>query len=526
MYQTNDSVVWRMSIMGWMALLVAAASFVLLFHRPIAFLLTQWETPEYNYGYLIPFISMFLIWQKRDALQRSAFQGSWLGIAVIIIGILLLAAGRLSSIFSITAYAMVLSITGLALSLVGQTALRNIAIAFLMLLFMVPLPGFLYGTLSNQLQLLSSSIGVWFIRLFGISVYLEGNVIDLGTMKLQVVEACSGLRYLFPLMTLGFIAAYFFKTSMWKRAVVFLSTIPITVFMNSFRIGVIGILVEHFGESQAEGFLHDFEGWIIFMACTAVLLLEMWLLTAFGQHKRPLGQVFGIEMPARARKDAEVRRHPVSTPFLTAVVLFAVVAVAGAALPERKEIVPSRADFSQFPVALADWRGEKERIEAIYFSSLNFDDYLMANYARSGSPAPPVNVYVGYYGYQRAEKVPHSPRACLPSGGWAVTEFGQRQLSGIHTSDGVQSVNRVVIEQGSSKQLVYYWFKQRNRTITNEYVVKWYIFWDALTRRRTDGALVRLVTPVFNGEELAVTDSRLASFASLMVPILPAYVPD
>ena len=88
------------------------------------------------------------------------------------------------------------------------------------------------------------------------------------------------------------------------------------------------------------------------------------------------------------------------------------------------------------------------------------------------------------------------------------------------------SQEQVVIEQGSSKQLVYYWFKQRNRTITNEYVVKWYIFWDALTRRRTDGALVRLVTPVFNGEELAVTDSRLASFASLMVPILPAYVPD
>jgi EpsI family protein len=83
-----------------------------------------------------------------------------------------------------------------------------------------------------------------------------------------------------------------------------------------------------------------------------------------------------------------------------------------------------------------------------------------------------------------------------------------------------------VIEQGNNKQLVYYWFKQRNRNITNEYAVKWFIFWDALTRRRTDGALVRLITPVFNGEELAVADSRLASFASLMVPILPAYVPD
>src|SRR5207253_2194127 len=98
-----------------------------------------------------------------------------------------------------------------------------------------------YIQLSQKLQLWSSQLGVAVIRLFGISVYLEGNVIDLGSYKLQVVEACSGLRYLFPLMTLGFIAALFFRAPLWKRSILFLSTIPITVLMNSFRIGMIGI---------------------------------------------------------------------------------------------------------------------------------------------------------------------------------------------------------------------------------------------------------------------------------------------
>ncbi|MCB1902774.1 MAG: archaeosortase/exosortase family protein, partial [Gammaproteobacteria bacterium] len=133
--------------------------------------------------------------------------------------------------------------------------------------------------------------------LFGISVFLEGNVIDLGEYKLQVVEACSGLRYLFPLVSIAFLAAYMYKVEMWKRVLVFLSSIPITILMNSFRIGVIGYLVENYGTEQAEGFLHDFEGWIIFMACFAILLLEMTLLAKVGKRKYTLKEVFGLEAP-------------------------------------------------------------------------------------------------------------------------------------------------------------------------------------------------------------------------------------
>ena len=95
--------------------------------------------------------------------------------------------------------------------------------------------------------------------------------------KLQVVEACSGLRYLYPLMSLGFLAAYLFQAPLWQRALVFLSTIPITIAMNSFRIGMVGVLVDHFGPQQADGFLHMFEGWIIFIACAGLLAAEILL---------------------------------------------------------------------------------------------------------------------------------------------------------------------------------------------------------------------------------------------------------
>ena len=145
------------------------------------------------------------------------------------------------------------------------------------------------------MQLISSELGVLVIRLFDIPVYLEGNIIDLGTYKLQVVEACSGLRYMYPLLSLSLILAFFFRVVMWKRVLVFVSAIPITIVMNSIRIGIIGVLVEYFGIEVAEGFLHDFEGWVIFLVCFFFLYLEMWLITARERRNVPFSNLLVIK---------------------------------------------------------------------------------------------------------------------------------------------------------------------------------------------------------------------------------------
>ena len=254
---------------------------------------------EYGYAYIIPVVALFMIWQKRETLERLPFDGSWAGVVLVLIGVGLSLLGDLSTLYVVVQYAFLVVLAGLALTFMGWQGFKEIWVPLLLLAFMIPLPNFLYQSVSAQSQLISSQLGVAIIRLFGISVLLEGNVIDLGNYKLQVAEACNGLRYLFPLMALGFIAAYFFKGALWKRAIIFLSTIPITILMNSFRIGVIGIMVEHWGRATAEGFLHDFEGWVIFMACTAVIVGEMWLLAKIGARKQSLREVFAVEFPAR-----------------------------------------------------------------------------------------------------------------------------------------------------------------------------------------------------------------------------------
>ena len=114
----------------------------------------------------------------------------------------------------------------------------------------------------------------------------------------------------------------------------------------------------------------------------------------------------------------------------------------------------------------------------------------------------------------------------MPGGGWQLRDFGQRTLGNVSIDNKPLRVNRTLIELGSQRQLVYYWFQQRGRSVTNEFVVKWYLFWDALTRHRTDGALVRLIValPTTSNEEEA--DRRLTDMASRIAPTLTHYVPD
>jgi len=482
------------------------------------------DAPEYSHGLLIPPVAAFLVWQQKDRLEQMLFRGSWWGVAVVLLGGLLLLLGQFATIYTIIQYAYVVTLCGLVLAFTGTKPFRLLAVPLLILLFMIPLPQFLLANLSTKLQLLSSQIGVWFIRLFDISVFLEGNVIDLGGYKLEVAEACSGLRYLFPLMTLGFLMAYFYKGALWKRIVLFLSSIPITVFMNSLRVGIIGVTVDRWGAEMAEGFLHEFQGWAIFMVSAALMLAEIAVLNRLGRESGTWRELFGVEFPAASPPGARIERRAVPVPFAAAcTVLFGFIGI-HLLVPRPAEVYPSRTNFLSFPMRLGPWSGQRDSLDGIYLDTLKLDDYLLANYADgSGSP---LNLYIAYYNSQRKGEAVHSPRSCLPGGGWQLRDFDQRTLKGV-VIDGVPlRVNRTLIELGNNRQLVYYWFQQRGRVLTNEFVVKWYLFWDALTRHRTDGALVRLIVALPRSASETDADRRLTDMAARIVPALTRYVPD
>jgi EpsI family protein len=231
-----------------------------------------------------------------------------------------------------------------------------------------------------------------------------------------------------------------------------------------------------------------------------------------------------VEFPADSPKDAPVESRPVPNSFIAACgVLLAFVAVT-VFIPRPAEIFPSRSSFSEFPMRLGAWNGRRDTLEGVYQDALKLDDYLLADF-QDGAGSP-VNLYVAYYNSQRKGEAVHSPRSCLPGGGWQLRGLDQLDLKEVQIDGRSLRVNRTLIELGNQRRLVYYWFQQRGRIVTNEFAVKWYLFWDALRRHRTDGALVRLIVPLPPAGSELDADRRVVEFAARIAPTLTRYVPD
>ncbi len=476
---------------------------------------------EYSHGFFIPLITLYLLWLQKD--QWLGGKGHWSGLVVVGAGAALLLMGQLATIHLVVHYGMVTVIIGAFIARYGIGAFRKMWMPLVFLYFMMPLPPFLHNQISLKMQLLSSKLGVGFIRICQIPVFLEGNVIDLGVYQLQVAEACNGLRYLFPLFSLSFLFACLYRGPIWQRWIIFLSALPLTILLNSFRIGVIGLLVNRWGISMAEGFLHDFEGWIVFMVCVGLLLVEIKLLALLSGNRKSLADL--IPLPSGTSSfstTAQTISMPKAAYGTLAILLVAV--IGSVFLQQREEIIPARKSFLFFPMQMNEWHGQKDYLDKVYLDSLKLTDYLLAEY-HSPQNTGPVNLLIAYYEVQRAGASAHSPRSCIPGGGWEIQRLEQHTFDRIQMNGQPLKLNRLVIAKGDAKQLVYYWFQQRGRNLTNEYLVKWFLFYDALTKNRTDGALVRLVTPVDIVGGLEKADKRLQAFLKPLVSVVPKYVP-
>ena len=173
---------------------------------------------------------------------------------------------------------------------------------------------------------------------------------------------------------------------------------------------------------------------------------------------------------------------------------------------------------------IGSWHGSPLTMEQQYISALRFDDYLLADYVSGDGTS--VNVYMAYYRSQKKGQSAHSPQSCIPGGGW---EIASHQTIDLPLGDDPSSsylANRILIQKDSQKQLVIYWFKQRERLLSSEYLVKVFLFWDALTKGRSDGALIRLAAAVESGQREEDVERHLTELARLLQPELARYVPD
>lgn len=516
----------NMTGLFWVVVLLATA--VPIYWLGFVSLAKAWITPEYSHGPLIPLISLYLFLRElRHAppVDPSAPVNRIPGIAIIAFALLFGIFGNLVRIPDIVTYAFIIWVGGVVLTVMGWDRGRRHQLPVLHLIFMLPLPQFLYWQMTIFLQLVSSEIGVWIIKLAGIPVFLEGNVIDLGVYKLQVAEACSGLRYLFPILSFSYLFAILYRGPFWHKAVMFLMAAPLTVLMNSFRIGMIGVLVNSYGIGQAEGFLHFFEGWVIFGACIGLLFLLAVALQRLTPNPLPLRDTIDLDFDGLGMQAGRFLRIAPARGITVSALLTVAVTAAFVLTPAPPRVDVPRDTFALFPHQIEEWSGYSSALDPATEAVLKASDYINATYTAPGVPGY-VNFFSAWYEKQTEGSGIHSPEVCLPVGGWEVFSIDATPISMSDTVYGDFMVNRAVIQKGLSKQLVYYWFEQRGQRMTNDYAAKASVVYDSLTIGRTDGALVRFVTPILEGETEAEADARMQGFMAQLLPRLPNFIPE
>ena len=484
----------------------------------ISDLYASWQTEEYSHGIIIPVLALLLACHLLVK-RKPSISPSWLGLGAIAATGFLQLISSLSSFTATAQYGIIFGLVGISLITMGRAATRALIPCFIYLLFAIPLPHLIQSNLSQGLQLFSSTAGVWLLDLMGMSVFQEGNVIDLGGYRLQVVDACSGLRYLFPLMSFGYLIAFLLDDRFWKRLVIFLSTIPITIGMNSLRIAFIGFTVELWGPKMAEGFIHSFEGWTVFLLCTGILLAEVWLLSIVTGTGRFKYEFMGVPRWPIINTAMNTQKPVIAGAGLIVVL---VVLFGFEQFDKRPELIPHHPPLYSFSTQIGDWHGQQDKIDPEVLQSLQLSDYWIANYKRPDDKLP-INFYIAYYASQRVGVTTHSPSNCIPGGGWQIKS---KQVKTIDVGQGqTVDVTRMLIRHGDDAQLVYYWFDERGRNLTETYSAKWYLMVDSMTMNRTDGALIRLVTPVADGENEEAAEKRMQEFMTLVNPQIKAFIP-
>jgi len=246
---------------------------ILILYRDVLFRLVQqwWSDPNFSHGFFVPAFSAFVVWTHRKDLRAIPAQPSWMGLPLIVASLGILVVGVLGAELFFSRTSLVLLLAGLIVHFLGWPHLRALLFPVGFLLLMIPIPAILFNQIAFPLQLFASQAASSFLQFAGVPTLRQGNVIQLPTMTLEVVEACSGIRSLITLVTLAVIYGYLLETITWKRVFLALSAIPIAVLANALRIVGTGLLGEYWEPEKAQGFFHSFSGWVIFVVAIVFL---------------------------------------------------------------------------------------------------------------------------------------------------------------------------------------------------------------------------------------------------------------
>jgi exosortase D (VPLPA-CTERM-specific) len=429
---------------------------------------------------------------------------------------LVLVLGVLGADIFLPRVSLLILVAGLIILFQGWTFFRAVLFPWAFLILMIPIPALIMNRVTFPLQLLAARLSTALLELVGVVVHREGNIISLASGPLDVAEACSGIRSLLTLITLAIIYGYLMETRKWVRVVLALSAVPIAIAANSSRIFVTGLLVRYWDPEKAMGFFHTFEGWLVFVVALFML---------FAVHR--LICLIWKSGPAAPRYVAHREGQPTGTMRVKAGSFrFGLVAVLmlATAIGLQSHSGGDDKHVGSLPLQVGDWTGSDIPISREELAILGPGEYLMRDYENKRQLEPSINLYIPFFPTQKAGDTIHSPDHCLLGAGWFPLS---REVIQLTRPDGSSvPVNRYVVSKMGNRQLVLYWFQAHGRVVASEWSAKYYLISDSIRMNRSDGGMVRLMTPMLDDESPDAAQVRIMKkLGSQFLPLLDRYIP-
>lgn len=484
---------------------------ILYFYWPVlsALFKSVIRNEDSSYGLILPLVSAYIVYRKWPQIRQCGWQPSWLGPVILIMGFGIFIFGELFQSLYIPSLSFVIVLAGLAALAGGRQLLRILAFPIFLLILMIPYEGF-FAKITLPLQIISSQLAAWLLAALGKIVFVQGNIIDLGDRQLNIVEACSGLRYIVNLVSLGVIFCYFFQRRLWKVIILLLTLIPYAIFGNAVRIASIGLF-----PFLEKGVWHMSIGLSIFLVGFDYLKLVNWILNNISYDKITIidqyhSTIDSFSLPVTNQKSF----IPYFFGTLIIILIMGPLAFSAADVPP----ITLLQDFKYFPMQLGTFQGRHVPLDDVFLKKFPFKDYLNAEYTNPGHGG--ISLWIAYNEYQKwGEATFHSPYGCYTGVGWQIVDSTTLNISGKYP------VNRILMKRGDDQIIVFYWHLRGGRWVIGDYSNKFAMAKSILLNRRSDGAVFLLSTSVI-GKDVESAQNYLISFAELLIPLLPQFIPD
>jgi EpsI family protein len=437
----------------------------------------MWDgTPMYSFGYIVPFVSAYLVWARREALAHTVAKPAWLwGFATLALALVLLVGGHLGGILIAEQFAVVVSLTAVVLLVWGLDVLRLVWMALAYLLLIVPFWDAFTERLHLPFQQLSANLGVQMLHVVGVPAYREGTFLYLPNITLEVARACSGVNYLIAILALGVPLAYLYLSSNGRRLALVTSAIAVAALSNSLRVAMIGVLAYFEIGAPLHGPFHVLHGLFVSGIGYVVLFAGLRLL-ARGDRQRPAASPTVTPADRTAADGVAWRAAALAAVFL----LVGVFPMRSVAAP-----VPAGRPLAALPDRLGEWSVEPMADPAETWWR-GADDEVFKRY-RSGSGVI-VDVAVAYFASQSQGRE-------LTSHYGASLHRGVQGEASPFTPSARGGGNIVQLNGKPGSRAGMFWYELDGEAMTSAYAVKAQTVWNAAFRQRTNGGVVVLLTP-------------------------------